>query len=451
MNLFNKIKQKNKFHKKIIKKTFNLIQSYLKCKTQIIIKSNIGINIKIKNKKTENIEFKNNSIMEINIYKNKRKNTILCNDFNKNTIINCINYAINTIKYTSQNNNLYLPEYKLYKKKNKQNLGIIFNDSISINDMFDLLINIEQNSLNTNKKIISDYVSFNKNIDYFMIYNNFNIIKNYYSKMYFLINSIIAQEKNSMEHNYKYICSHKLSDLIHKSYFLGKKTATQTLIRLNSKKINTQKSIVIFNNKTSSEIFYYLYKSILGINIINKISFMLNKINKKILPDWMNIIENPHLFKGIGTKPFDKEGSNTYKYIIIKNGILNNWILDTYSSKILHKKNTSNSGGLHNWCFNNNKNNINKKELIKKMNNGFIIDRLLGEGVNFSTGLYSKGASGFLVKNGNIEFPVNEITISGNLKNLFKNIIDMSNDYNEYSQIRSGSILVSNINITGNK
>ncbi len=450
MNLFNKIKQNNHFLKKTIKNTFNLIQSYLKCKTQIIIKSNIGTSVKIKNKKIENIEFKDNSFMEITIFKNKRKNVVLCNNFDKKTIIKCINYVINTIKYTSKDKNLCLPTYELYKQKTNKQLGIIFNDYISTNEMSEIAINVENNSLNTNKKIKSDYTFFSKNINNIIIYNNYDIIKNYYSKTYFLINNIIAQKKNNMEFNYNYIYTHKLSDLLHKSHYLGKKTAEQALLRLNIKKINTKNQTVIFDNKTSSEIFYYLFKSIQGKNIINKTSFMLNKINKKILPNWLNIIENPHLFKGIGTKPFDKEGSNTYKYTIIKNGILNNLILDTYSAKTLNKINTSNYGGIHNWCFTNKKQNITKQELIKKMNNGIIIDRLLGDGVNLSNGLYSKGISGFYIKNGKILFSINEVTISGNLKDLFKNIINMSNDYNKYCKIKSGSILVKNIQITGN-
>ncbi len=441
-----------KIKKKKIHKIFNLIKKKINSNIQIIIKLNKETNIKIKNQYLENIEFKKSKYIKIIIYKNYRKCIFTCNNLKKKNILNIINYINNTIKYISKDKYNKLPNKKLFHKHYEKNLGLSFNDDISIKEMIYICKNIEKNSLNINKKLISsDGVLFNKNESKIYIFNNYKKIKKYFFKNYLIINNIIAKNKKYMEYNYDYIYSHKLSDILSKYHFLSKKLVKNTIKKLNPRKINTKKSLVIFNNEISVEIFQYLIKSITGYYIYNKKSFMIKKLKKYILPKWISIIENPLIYKGIGTKPFDGEGLNTKKYYVVKKGILKTWILDSYSSKKLKIKNTHNYGGIHNWCFEKNKKNISYKKLIKKMYNGLIIDKLLGQGVNINTGIYSKGISGFWVENGKIKFPVNEVTISGNLKELFYNIIQMSDDVNTNSNIRTGSILVPNVQISGIK
>ncbi len=450
MNINLKIKNIKKYYKKNIIKTFKFIKSYIKSKIQINVKTLIGKDIKIKNQKIENIEFKNNQSIYIKIYKNNKKCTFICNNFKKKTLLKFIKYVNNTIYFTSKDKYNKLPSNKLFNKKYNKNLGLIFNDNINTNNIINLCKNIELNSINFNKNIVSDGVIFQKYTYYNFIYNNSNLIKYYISKNYIIINNIFYKKSNIMIYNTKYIYRHKLSDLIYYSHKLPKKTCIELINKINPKKIKTQKSSIIFTKEISSKIFNYLYKSIKGSNIYNKTSFMINKLNKKILPKWLNIIENPHLYKGIGSKPFDNEGLNTKKYTIIKNGVLKTWILNTKWSKKLKIKNTFNSGGIHNWCFIKNKfNNITFKNLIKIMNNGIIINNILGQGININNGMFSKGASGFLIKNKKIKYPIHEITISGNLIKLFKNIKYISNEINENSKIRIGSILVSNIQIAG--
>ncbi len=449
MNIIKKIYNKKNFYKKKIIEIYNFIKLYIKSNIQINIKIIIEKEIKIKNQKIENIENKNEKIININIYKNNKKCTFICNNFEKLTLLQFINYINNTIQFTSKDKYNKLPNKKIFIKKNKKNLGLIFNDNISTKNIINLCKNIEKNSIQLNKNIFNDGVIFKKNIYYNFIYNNYKKIKYYITKNYTLINNIFLKTKKNMEYITKYIITHKLSDLLYYSHTLPKKTYKEIIKKKNPKKIKTQKLPVIFNNETSSEIFNYLYKSIKGINIYNKTSFLINKLNKKILPNWLTITEDPHLFKGIGTKPFDNEGLNTKKYILVKNGILKTWILNSKYSKKLKIKNTFNSGGIHNWCFKNYKDNIEFKDLINKIKNGILIDKLLGQGVNISNGLFSKGASGFLIKNKKIKYPINEITISGNLNKLFKNIKYMSNDINLYSNIRSGSIFINKIQISG--
>nr|WP_246208528.1 metallopeptidase TldD-related protein [Enterobacteriaceae endosymbiont of Plateumaris braccata] len=159
-------------------------------------------------------------------------------------------------------------------------------------------------------------------------------------------------------------------------------------------------------------------------------------------------MENPHVLQGLGSKPFDNEGVHIKKITIVKNGILQTWLLNNYTSKQLNMENNGHSGGIYNWYINN-KNNIDYNTLIKKMNNSLIITELMSDGINNITGDYSRGASGFWVENGKIKFPVNEIIISSNLKKIWLSILDISNDIEKRNSIQCGSILISEMIISG--
>ncbi len=437
----------NKYKKKIIK-IFKKIKKYTNSNIQINTKITKETILTIKNQKIEDIEFKKNIIINLTSYYKKHKCLITINNFNKKTIIHCINYINKTIKYTHKDIYNILPNVKKFKKKYNNNLGIYFNDNIKINEIINIIKNIEKNTLNFNNNIYSDGTTFIKQKNIFLLFNDYNYFKTYKNKIYCIFHNIIIKKKNIMEYESINLYTHKLIDLIYKYHYLSKKIIKKIIPKLNQKKIKTQKLPVIFNNEISSEIFSYLINLIKGKNIYNKKSFLYNKINKRIFPRWINIIENPFLYKGIGSKPFDSEGMNTKKYTIIRNGILKTYILNTYYSNKLKLKNTSNKGGIHNWIFKKNIKDINYKKLKDIMNTGIIIDKFLGQGINFNTGLYSKGISGYYIKNKKMQFYINEATISGNLKYLFKNIINMSNDINYNSQIQCGSILINQILIT---
>ncbi len=442
------MKKIKKIYKNKIIKLFNLIKKEINGKIEIKVLINKELHINIKNQKIENIEFKKKNIIKINVYYKKHKCGVIINNFKKKIILDCIKYIKNIIKYTPKDK-YELPNLEIFKKKYEKNLGINFNDDISIKEMINISKNIEKNSININKKFQSDGTCFAKKKILFLIYNNNKILKYYTNKYYIIIHNLIIKYNKIMEQDTNYICSHKLSDIITKYHFISKNLTKKMLKKIKQKKIKTQKTSAIFAYESKTEIFKWLISSINGNNIYNKTSWIYKKKNKNILPKWMNIIENPHIYKGIGTKPFDLNGLNTRKYYVIKNGKLKNLILNLYYSKKLNKKNTCNAGGIHNWIFYNRKKQINFKKLIKIMNNGIIIDKLLGQGINISNGFYSNGISGWLVKKKKIKFYFNEATISGNIENLYKNIIYMSNDINIYSDIRSGSILIKNIQITG--
>jgi PmbA protein len=177
-------------------------------------------------------------------------------------------------------------------------------------------------------------------------------------------------------------------------------------------------------------------------------SFLLDQLDKPIFPDHITLDERPHLHKGLGSAPFDDDGVATRPNVFVRDGILQSYCLGVYSARKLGLETTGNAGGVHNLFVTTGKKDL--SELLKSMGTGLLVTELMGQGVNLVTGDYSRGASGFWVENGVIQYPVEEITIAGNLRDMYKQIVEIGCDVDKRGNIQTGSILVENMMIAGN-
>ncbi|QJC29281.1 metalloprotease PmbA [Enterobacteriaceae endosymbiont of Plateumaris rustica] len=413
---------------------------------EMTIKKIIGFNINIRNGTTQTSEFYNNESFSINVYKNYQKGFAKTNNLSLNNIKKTIYYAINSSNYTTYDICLGLPKYELLAF-NKIDLDLFHISNIDKNKYIFILKESEKIAVNTDKRIVSNGGDFNSFATIHIFANSLGILQSYISTYYSLYLSIIAQENNKMECSYSYSISRSIPNL-YSAKILGKDSAKKSLKKLGSRKIKTQKSPIIFSSEISCSLFKHLAELINGYYVYQKLTFLSNSLNKLIFPEWLNIIEDPHVLQGLGSKPFDNEGVSTKKIVIVQNGILKNWLLNNYTSNKLHIENNGHSGGIYNWYINN-KNNIDYNTLIKKMNNGLIVTELMSNGVNNITGDYSRGVCGFWVENGKIIFPVSEVTISSNLKKIWLSISDISNDIEKRNIIQCGSILISEMMISG--
>ncbi len=189
--------------------------------------------------------------------------------------------------------------------------------------------------------------------------------------------------------------------------------------------------------------------AIAGGSVYRKSTFLLDSLGKQILPDWLTIEEHPHLLKGLASTPFDSEGVRTERRDIIKDGILTQWLLTSYSARKLGLKSTGHAGGIHNWRIAGQ--GLSFEQMLKEMGTGLVVTELMGQGVSAITGDYSRGAAGFWVENGEIQYPVSEITIAGNLKDMWRNIVTVGNDIETRSNIQCGSVLLPEMKIAGSK
>ena len=259
---------------------------------------------------------------------------------------------------------------------------------------------------------------------------------------------VIAGKDNNMQVAYDYDAVIDPKDF--KSVTLiGEKSAKLALDKLNPTTLSSRKCPVIFDANTSAGFFSILLKSLSGSNQYRKNTFLLNSIGKKVLPDFVDIYENPLQKKTIGARSFDSDGVKTQMKYFIKDGVIKNFLLSQYSANQLGLETTGNAGGVHN-CLVKDKNSSYKLEhLIKKMDTGLLITELMGDGVNMATGDYSRGATGFWVENGKIQYPVAKITIAGNMIDMLKNILAIGDDFEVKNNIKSGSVLIEKMTIAG--
>ena len=193
----------------------------------------------------------------------------------------------------------------------------------------------------------------------------------------------------------------------------------------------------------------HLAAAISGGSLYRKSSFLLDHLGKQVLPDWFQISERPHLIGKLASTPFDSEGVRTLSREIIEQGILQTYLLTSYSVRKLAMQSTGHAGGIHNWLVKPNSEG-GLTTLLRQMGTGLLVTDLMGQGVNMVTGDYSRGASGFWVENGEIQYPVAEITIAGSLKEMLRNIVAVADDIEHRSNIQTGSILLEALKISGN-
>jgi PmbA protein len=266
--------------------------------------------------------------------------------------------------------------------------------------------------------------------------------------------SIIAGDENGMETEYEYSYVRHKKDL-EKPQIIGKKAAELAIKKLNPRKIDSCKVPIIFDRRVSKSIVSAVCSAINGNSIVKKSSFLCDSLNQQILPKGIDIVDDPTILKGLSSEPFDAEGLESKKMFLVKDGILQNWILDLRSAdKLGLKSNGRASRGISsipspsstNVYMNNGA--VSELDLIKNVKNGLYLMDVFGMGINSVTGDYSQGANGFWIENGEIKFPVSEITIAGNLKDMFMNLTAANNLEMHYSK-NAPTLMIEGMTIAG--
>lgn len=228
---------------------------------------------------------------------------------------------------------------------------------------------------------------------------------------------------------------------------IGERAALRAVQRLGSRKIKSGKVPVIFSPQTARSIIGHFFTAVNGASLYRGMSFLMDSLGTQVFPEWLNIEEQPHIPKGLYSSAFDSEGVATEPRTIVKNGELQNYILDSYSARKLGLTSTGNADGVKNPIISGE--DMPLDDLLAKMDRGLIVNELIGQGTNPISGDYSQGAAGFWVENGKIVHPVEEITLAGNLKEMFMSISAVGQDLDEERNIRCGSILVDSMMVAG--
>ena len=407
-----------------------------------------GLSVSTRLQEIENVEFNNDGALGISVYVGQQKGNASTSDLTPEAIKNTVEAALAIAKYTSTDDCAGLADKELMAF-DAPDLDLYHAAEIDVDKAVQLALDTEKAALEHDERIVnSEGASFNAHTGVRVYGNSHGMLQSYLSSRYSLSCSVIAEHQEQLERDYEYTVARDINQLAQPNW-IGENAAQKAIARLQPQKLATQEAPVIFLNDVATGLISHLAAAISGGSLYRKASFLLDHLGKQVLPDWFEIIERPHLLRQLASTPFDSEGVRTQDMEIIRNGILQTYLLTSYSGRKLGMQSTGHAGGIHNWLV---KPNSSGKltALLHQMNRGLLVTEVMGQGVNLVTGDYSRGAAGFWVENGEIQYPVAEITIAGQLPDTLRNIVAVADDIEHRSNIQTGSILLENMKISGN-
>ena len=407
-----------------------------------------GLSVSTRLQEIENVEFTNDGALGISVYLAQQKGNASTSDLSEEAIKNTVEAALAIAKYTSPDDCTGLADKELMAFE-APDLALYHSANVDVEQATKLALEAEKSALEYDAKIVnSNGASFNSHTGVRVYGNTHGMLQSYLSSRYSLSCSVIGGELDQLENDYEYTVSREF-DALSPADWVGQNCAKKVIARLNPQKLTTREVPVIFLNDVATGLISHLTGAISGGSLYRKSSFLLDHLGKQVLPDWFQISERPHLLKRLASTPFDSEGVRTQDLEIIQDGVLQTYLLTSYSGRKMGMQSTGHAGGIHNWLV---KPNLTGglTALLRQMGTGLLVTDVMGQGVNIVTGDYSRGAAGFWVENGEIQYPVAEITIAGQLQDMLKNIVAVADDIEHRSNIQTGSILLDKMKISGN-
>ncbi len=276
--------------------------------------------------------------------------------------------------------------------------------------------------------------------------NSHGFIGGYASSRHSLSCVMIAEAAGQMQRDYWYDVN-RLGECLASPASIGRRAAERTVARLGARPVPTCEVPVLFSAELAGGLFGHFLAAISGGNLYRKSSFLEGALGQQLFPDWLTLAEQPHIPRALGSAAFDNDGLATYAKPFVTDGTLVSYILGSYSGRKLGLPSTANAGGVHNLFVSHGSED--QAALIRRMDRGLLVTELMGQGLNLVTGDYSRGAAGFWVENGEIQFPVQEVTIAGNLREMFRQVVAVGNDLELRSNVRSGSVLIERMTVAG--
>ncbi len=409
-----------------------------------------GLSVSTRLGEVENVEFTNDGGLGITVYKDGRKGSASTADLSETALKQAIEAAVNIAKYTSVDECSGMAD-KDSLAMTPEDLDLYHPKVLTTEQAISLAKECEDTALGYDKRITNSDGATLASFEGFKVYgNSHGQLVGYPSTRHSLSCVMIANEGDDMQRDYAYTVSREF-DAMDSAKKIGQQASIEALSRLGARKLATAKVPVMFRADIANTLFGHFIAAISGGNLYRKSSFLMDAIGKQIFPEFLSISERPHLKKALASSAFDAEGVATVDREIITDGSLATYLLTSYSARKMGLKTTGHAGGIHNWqlAMKDAGQGGDFDAMLKTLGTGLLVTELMGQGVNVVTGDYSRGAAGFWVENGAIAYPVDEITIAGKLQDIFAGIIAVGNDTDMRGSIRTGSILVNEMQIAG--
>ena len=406
-----------------------------------------GYNVTVRLGEVETVEHNRDNGMGITVYFGHRKGTASTTDTSTAAISRAVEAACNIAKHTAEDEYAGLADAGLMASE-FPDLDMTHPWEVDTIAAIELAREAEAAALGYDKRIDNSEGGSISSHNGLRVYGNTHGFLNGYGSTYHSASvAVIAEEAGAMERDYWYSSARDARDLEPMSS-IGRHAAERTVSRLGARQLSTRKVPVLYAAESAASLLSHFIGAVRGSSLYRKASFLLDRLGEPVFADNINIYEQPHLPGALGSAPFDYEGVATLpRRDLITNGVLQAYVLDSYSARRLGMQTTANAGGTHNLTIE--PGSLDAQGLLQKMDTGLLVTELMGSSVNTITGDYSRGAAGFWVQGGEIQYPVAEITIAGNLNDMYRHILEVGNDVDLRRSTRTGSILIEEMTIAG--
>ena len=437
------IKEEN-FLKKITDFCISKSKELGSTSTSVLAMSSISESVNIRNKKLDGSERSENLGLTLTTFIGKKKASISSTNLKENNLIDLIKRCIDSTKVTPEDEYNSLPDKELHFK-GKKDLELYDNTFLSNSDKLNFIKEAEEEAFSNNKIVNTNGSGFSETKSNFVLANSNGFSDGYKTSQFTAYCEVVSKSNGSMERDYEYTSKRFFKDLLTPKQ-IGQSAARLAIKKLNPKKIESNKMDVIFDKRIAQNILSTFSNAISSNTISKGTTFLKDSLNKQIFDEKINIIDRASIKKGNGSRYFDSEGVKAQDLELVKNGVLKDYLVETYSGKKINRKSNGRSSGSTNLYFKNG--NETFKKLINSNKKLLYVNETIGRGANIITGDYSVGASGMIIENGEFIYPVSEITIAGNFNEIYRNIV-LADDLEFKYSTNSPTMLISGMTIGG--
>ena len=414
---------------------------------EVEISTSLGQDVTVRLGVVETIEHNRDKGLGITVYLGQRRGNASTTDLSREAIERTVKAALAIAKYTAVDEFAGLADGSRLAKPPFTDLGLYYPWKLAVDDAIELGMRMEAAAFAVDKRINnSEGASVSTSESDFIYANSAGFIGGYPTTRHSASCTMIATSKQGMQRDYWYAVARDEQGL-ESAEAIGRRAGERTVARLDAKKIASCDVPVLFEAPVASGLIGSFVGAVSGSALYRKASFLQDSIGETVFSRNVSIREDPAIRGGLASSPFDAEGVTTVARDVVKDGVVQGYFLATYSARKLGMQSTGNAGGSHNLIVTPGE--LDFAGLIKKMDRGLVVTELMGQGVNNVTGDYSRGAAGYWVENGEIAYPVEEITIAGNMKQMFKDIVTVGNDELALGSKRVGSILLERMSVAG--
>ena len=411
------------------------------------VSDGFGQNVTVRRGEVETIEYNRDKGLAVTVYIGQKRGNASTSDFSPQAVRDTVSAALSIARYTAADDCAGLADTDLLASE-FPDLELYFPWDLPVEQAIQIAQTCEAAAFAVDKRITnSEGGSVSLSESQFVYANSLGFMGGYPTSRHSISCAVIAGRDANMQRDYWYSVARNSADL-DQADSVGKKAGSRSVARLGAKKIATCEVPVLFEAPIASSLIGHFVGAISGGSLYRKSSFLMDSVGKQVFAPDIQIQEKPHLKKGLASSAFDDEGVTTVDRKVVENGVVQGYFLGSYSARKLGLRTTGNAGGNHNLILDNGAR-VPFSELLKRMGKGLLVTELLGQGVNSVTGDYSRGAAGYWVEGGEIQYAVEEITIAGNLKDMLPGICAMGNDTLVQGSKQCGSLLIDRMTVAG--